>query len=246
METTCPSMHRSRLPAHCHPLCTIQVPPPPPPKKWQECMLGSVVSSGCRPIERRGPFLWSTPRGWWGGRKREWNPNPSKCRGSIGAGGALRMPMTWDCDSFPQRPLPRHGLQVCQQVPLPLSLWELQVRVQDLGQGRVALSGPHQPQQQPRQRARPVRVLLPAVSLPQPGGGKGVGRARAADGAGRRARHRLPKGGPGSSRPFWSGPGSRLWNGWCWPRGSGRALGRGPDWCSMGEAQHSILTLGGA
>lgn len=79
------------------------------------------------------------------------------------------MPMTfWAMVSF-QRSLPRNGLQVCQQVPLPLSLWELQVRLQNLWQGRVPLPGPHQPQQQPGERARPVCLLLPAVSLSQPG-----------------------------------------------------------------------------
>lgn len=75
------------------------------------------------------------------------------------------MPMTfWAVVSF-QRSLPRDGLQVCQQVPLPLSLWELQVRLQNLWQGRVSLPGPYQPQQQPGERARPVCLLLPAVSL---------------------------------------------------------------------------------
>ncbi|XP_036711084.1 zinc finger protein castor homolog 1 isoform X6 [Balaenoptera musculus] len=67
-----------------------------------------------------------------------------------------------------ERSLPRNGLQVCQQVPLPLSLWELQVRLQNLRQGRVPLPGPHQSQQQPGERARPVCVLLPAVPLSQP------------------------------------------------------------------------------
>ena len=94
------------------------------------------------------------------------------------------MPMTfWAVVSF-QRSLPRNGLQVCQQVPLPLSLWELQVRLQNLRQGRVPLPGPHQSQQQPGERARPVCVLLPAVPLSQPGQqragrvGPGVGAAR--------------------------------------------------------------------
>lgn len=85
----------------------------------------------------------------------------------------------WAVVSF-QRSLPRNGLQVCQQVPLPLSLRELQVRLQNLGQGGVALPGPHQPQQQPGQRAGPVRVLLASVSLSQPGqcGGRGRGGPR--------------------------------------------------------------------
>lgn len=65
--------------------------------------------------------------------------------------------------------MPGDGLQICQQVPLPLSLRELQVRLQDLGQGRVPLLGPHQPQQQPGERARPVCLLFSAVPVSQPG-----------------------------------------------------------------------------
>lgn len=146
-------------------------------------MLGSVVSSGRSHLGRRaaqGPFLWAAPQG-----VREQNPNTTNIRMSVRR--ALGMPMTfWAVVSF-QRSLPCDGLQVCQQVPLPLSLWELQVRLQNLRQGGVALPGPHQPQQHPGERARPVCVLLPSVSLSQPGqrgGGAGWGRQGTGQGPG--------------------------------------------------------------
>ena len=112
---------------------------------------------------------------------------PTGANVGMSAGRAPGMPMTFWAVVSLQRPLPGDGLQVRQQVPLPLSLRELQVRLQNLRQGRVPLPGPHQPQQQPGERARPVRLLLPAVSLSQPGqppgeqgqgcgGGAGAGR----------------------------------------------------------------------
>ena len=94
---------------------------------------------------------------------------PTGANVGMSAGRAPGMPMTFWAVVSLQRPLPGDGLQVRQQVPLPLSLRELQVRLQNLRQGRVPLPGPHQPQQQPGERARPVRLLLPAVSLSQPG-----------------------------------------------------------------------------
>lgn len=136
-------------------------------------MLGSVISLGQNILLSRraaqGPFLLIAPPGTG-------NRTPTRVNVSTSAGRAPGMPMTWAVVSF-QRSLPRDGLQVCQQIPLPLSLWELQVRLQNLRQGRVPLPGPHQPQQQLGERARPVCLLLPAVSLSQPGqrGGRGRG-----------------------------------------------------------------------
>lgn len=121
---------------------------------------------------------------WW--YRWSWGSELQHKRGQDTSREGLGMAMTfWAVVSF-QRSLPRHGLQVCQQVPLPLSLWELQVRLQNIWQGRIPLPGPHQPQQQPGERARPVCVLLSAVSLPQPGqhGGPAQGQSRGQGGAG--------------------------------------------------------------
>lgn len=117
-----------RVPA-CNALGSLHsaiLPAPSSPKRRQECMLGSVVSSGQSHLLLRraaqGPFLWAAPR-----EMREQNPDTTNVR--MSEGRALALPVTfWAVVSF-QRPLPHDGLQVRQQVPLPLSLWELQVRV---------------------------------------------------------------------------------------------------------------------
>lgn len=162
MQTTCPSMQCSGQPAYCNPFCTIRIP-----KK--KAAMHAGICSRLRlnyPVEQEGSpgaiLLDCTTREWGA------EPQHEQMSGHR-QGRALGMPMTfWAVVSF-QRSLPRDGLQVCQQVPLPLSLWELQVRLQNLRQGRVPLPGPHQPQQQPGECARPVCLLLPAVSLSQPG-----------------------------------------------------------------------------
>lgn len=148
---------------------------------------------------------------------------PTRANVRTSVGRAPGMPMTFWAVVSLQRPLPGDGLQVRQQIPLPLPLRELQVRLQNLRQGRVPLPGPHQPQQQPGERARPVRLLLPAVSLPQPGkcpmggranweAGAGQGR-RGGDGGGRVSLPALRRPPPDSGRdtvcPWRAGAGAR-------------------------------------
>lgn len=114
------------------------------------------------------------------------------------------MPVTFWAVVSLQRPLPRNGLQVCQPVPFPLPLRELQVRLQNLRQGRVPLPGPHQPQQQPGERARPVCLLLSSVSLSQPGQ-HGAGRSLGWGPGGAGPRTGSSWRGLRLSHPFWMG-----------------------------------------
>lgn len=120
METTCPSMQCSGQPAQCNPSCPIQS------KKKAGVHAGICSLLWPKPLAAQkgspGAILWAAPRGM-----REQNPDTTNVR--MSEGRALALPVTfWAVVSF-QRPLPHDGLQVCQQVPLPLSLWELQVRV---------------------------------------------------------------------------------------------------------------------
>lgn len=87
-------------------------------------MLGSVVSSGRVHLWSRRAAPGATPRAVSQGIREQ---SPSMTNVRVSAGRAPGTPVTfWAVVSF-QRSLPRDGLQVRQQVPLPLSLRQLQV-----------------------------------------------------------------------------------------------------------------------